>query len=283
MSDDELEDGTTDRTILLWFKESRYCESVPGRVRGCSWARPPARLGCLACKHLTWIFSLVSPASAREPRLQSSAQAALTVLSLGTITFLSWARRVARLCLAGSGSSLSVSFSENFTRSVDWAGPEPSPEDQDQDWRDSVTADPSSWHHCEPLSSILHLPASVTQPRYGQIINLYSDNTDLHPSSSQGRAENEREKNYNVLHITLRFSLAIHWMVQIPSPLGARFFCWLESLGNFVTYNKIFLGTALRSPRNVCHGVRGGCHVGHWSLDSWEKLHTDARHARQEF
>ena len=69
-SDDESEDGTQDRHICC---DSRKVVNVSlsrppvgsGATRG---ARPLPRLGCFACKHLTWIFrSLVSPASAISP------------------------------------------------------------------------------------------------------------------------------------------------------------------------------------------------------------------------
>ena len=163
-SDDEFEDGTQ---ILPFYWDSRKVVNVSrsrvgsGAPRG---ARPLPWLGCLACKHLTWIFrSLVSPASAPPAEWSPAAGS-----ELSTITFLSWAPGpvwrlpVARLCLSRLGS-LSVSFSENFTRSVDWAGnwelvPGPSrvsPGDQDQDWSSGLS---HRWpvlltSHCDPLLS----------------------------------------------------------------------------------------------------------------------------------
>ena len=174
-----------------------------GATRG---ARPLPRLGCFACKHLTWIFrSLVSPASAMRSRLQSPAEAELRA-EHNHFFVLSPAERPVwpgSACprLASAGSSLSVSFSSQWKfHPKRWlrAGPEPSLRIRIRTG-DSVATDPSSWHHCEPLT--YNLPASVTHPRYGQIIKLYSDmqTADWHPSGSQGRARNEREKNDHVL------------------------------------------------------------------------------------
>lgn len=141
-SDDESEDGTQDRHICC---DSRKVVNVSlsrppvgsGATRG---ARPLPRLGCFACKHLTWIFrSLVSPASAISP-VEAELRA-----EHNHFFVLSPAHRPVwpgsacpRLASAGSGSSLSVSFSSQSPLRVKFslrAGPEPSPEDQDQDWR----------------------------------------------------------------------------------------------------------------------------------------------------
>ena len=132
-SDDEFEDGTQ---IEPFSCDSRKVVIVSGSRVGSGasrGARPLPWLGCFACKHLTWIFrSLVSPGISVSPacraqtgrgRAKSWAQSLFcpeqSLSQSGTLR----QQAVARLCLARARrGSLSVSFSENFTRSVDWAG-----------------------------------------------------------------------------------------------------------------------------------------------------------------
>ena len=78
-SDDEFEDGTQ---ILPFYWDSRKVVNVSRSRVGSGaplGARPLPWLGCLACKHLTWIFrSLVSPASAPPAEWSPAAGGALS-------------------------------------------------------------------------------------------------------------------------------------------------------------------------------------------------------------
>ena len=153
----------TDRTIFLWFKESRYCKWVQGRVRGSlPW------LGCFACKHLTWIFrSLVSPGISVSPacraqtgrgRAQSWAQSLFcpeqSLSQSGQWLGSAWPR------LAAARSrfpSVKISPEASTEPGTAWmwarARAESSGSGSGVETGDSVTADPSSWHHCESLTS----------------------------------------------------------------------------------------------------------------------------------
>ena len=151
-SDDEFEDGPQ---IEPFYGDSRKVVNVSrsrvgsGASRG---ARPLPWLGCLACKHLTWIFrSLVSPVSAVSPACRVEPGRAehnhFFVLSPRSVCRLA----VARLCLSRLASarsrfpSVKISPEASTERELGAGpGPEPSPEDQDQDGSVSVAADPSS-------------------------------------------------------------------------------------------------------------------------------------------
>ena len=221
--------------------------------------------------------------------------------------------RLARLVALG--------FSENFTRSVDWAGTGSEscrsgsgPRSQSSPLRHPDT---TVILILQPVlrSSLCRPPSHILGMDLMTKIIQWPDRQSLVQASLQtGQAlngsENKRERNYIMVICSYHSTMVFFHNSKHNSNFRPYPFCacktWLESLWNFAskkytTIKTIYPGTALKSlachvrASHVCHGCWGPCHVRGWSLIAdtpspgsweWEKLHTGARPGcpvKQEF